>query len=287
MRNHGFACERVLPGSPAHTLQEVSSFRARQENHRHRRAPFAVAPPDRLLMHHSSCFPATGTCALQMEKGNKIALLITIGIFVAHGAQAFAVPSQLLRHTAQPELHPTERNDGPRYRHILSSTSARFRQRLSATQNENSKSSSSLMIEEEVVGSGPAASPGDIVTVKYVGRLQSNGKQFDAGTISFKLGAGNVIPGWDQGIAMMQAGGLRKLVIPPELAYGRNGAGGGIIPPNATLEFDVELVGISNGPLAEVMAATGIGSNPRTALLAAFVGLISYLLSNLTFPEDM
>ena len=143
------------------------------------------------------------------------------------------------------------------------------------------------MIEEEVVGSGPAASPGDIVTVKYVGRLQSNGKQFDAGTISFKLGAGNVIPGWDQGIAMMQAGGLRKLVIPPKLAYGRNGAGGGIIPPNATLEFDVELVGISNGPLAEVMAATGIGSNPRTALLAVFVGLISYLLSNLTFPEDM
>lgn len=223
-----------------------------------------------------------------MEKGKQqIPLLITISIFVAHGAQAFAVPSQLLRHTAQPELRPPERNDGPRYRHILSSTSARFRKQLSATHNDKSQSSSSLMIEKEVVGSGPSASPGDIVTVKYVGRLQSNRKQFDAGTISFKLGAGNVIPGWDQGIATMQAGGLRKLVIPPELAYGRSGAGGGIIPPNATLEFDVELIRISNGPLAEAMAATGIGSNPRTALLVVFVGLVSYLLNNLTFPEDL
>ena len=85
----------------------------------------------------------------------------------------------------------------------------------------------------------------------------------------------------------MQAGGSRKLLVPPELAYGRSGAGGGIIPPNATLEFDVELVGISNGPLAEVVAATGIGPNPRTALLLVFGGLVSYLLSNLTFPEDV
>jgi FKBP-type peptidyl-prolyl cis-trans isomerase len=144
-----------------------------------------------------------------------------------------------------------------------------------------------LIISEKVLGSGPAASPGDIVTVKYAGRLQSNGKQFDAGTISFKLGAGKVITGWDQGIAKMQVGGSRKLVIPPELAYGRNGAGGGIIPPNATLEFDVELVGISNGPLAEVLAAAGIGSNPRTVLLLVFFGIISSLLNNLTFPEDM
>jgi len=144
-----------------------------------------------------------------------------------------------------------------------------------------------LIIEDLVVGSGPAASPGDIVTVKYTGRLKSNGKQFDAGTISFKLGEGKVIPGWEQGIANMQIGGTRKLTIPPELAYGRNGAGGGIIPPNATLLFNVELIGISNGSLAEVIAATGVGSNPRTAVLLVFVGLIAYLVSNVSFPEDM
>ena len=225
-----------------------------------------------------------------MNKSKPIPLLATIVvIFAANGVRAFAAPNLLLRHTriTPPDHRPSERIDGPRYHRTLSSTSARYRQGLSAAQNNISQSSSNLIIDDKVLGSGPATSPGDIVTVKYVGRLQSNGKQFDAGTISFKLGAGKVIPGWEQGIADMQAGGSRKLLVPPELAYGRSGAGGGIIPPNATLEFDVELVGISNGPLAEVVAATGIGPNPRTALLLVFGGLVSYLLSNLTFPEDV
>lgn len=168
------------------------------------------------------------------------------------------------------------------------STLTRCRVLLSAAQTGNSQTDSNFIIDDQVVGSGPAATNGDIVTVKYTGRLQSNGKQFDAGTLSFKLGAGKVIKGWDLGIEGMKTnGGVRMLTIPPDMAYGRNGAGGGIIPPNATLLFEVELVGISNGLFAEAIAAAGLGSNPRTALFIIFVGLVSYLLSNLSFPEDM
>ena len=217
-------------------------------------------------------------------------LTILLTIYLADSVFAFVHPAQSLCHpSAQRERMNNSCRVGPRYHHKLSSTSASSRQRLFAVSQDNiPESPTRLIIEDIIAGSGPAASPGDIVTVKYTGRLQSSGKQFDAGTITFKLGAGRVIPGWDQGIESMQAGGgSRKLIIPPDLAYGRSGAGGGIIPPNATLEFDVELVGISNGPLAEVMAATGIGPNPRTALLVGFVGLVSYLLSNLTFPEDV
>ena len=202
-------------------------------------------------------------------------LTILLTIYLADSVFAFVHPAQSLCHpSAQRERMNNSCRVGPRYHHKLSSTSASSRQGLFVALNDDSQSPPSLIIEDIIAGSGPAASPGDIVTVKYTGRLQSSGKQFDAGTITFKLGAGRVIPGWDQGIESMQAGGgSRKLIIPPDLAYGRSGAGGGIIPPNATLEFDVELVGISNGPLAEVMAATGIGPNPRTALL---VGAVLY-----------
>ena len=104
---------------------------------------------------------------------------------------------------------------------------------------------SGLRITDLEVGTGAEASAGQTVVVHYRGTLE-DGSQFDAsydrGTpFSFPLGAGRVIKGWDEGVQGMKVGGKRKLVIPPELGYGARGAGG-VIPPNATLIFEVELL---------------------------------------------
>ncbi|HVT78284.1 MAG TPA: FKBP-type peptidyl-prolyl cis-trans isomerase [Acidimicrobiales bacterium] len=103
-----------------------------------------------------------------------------------------------------------------------------------------------LVIEDITEGDGDEAQPGDFVEVHYVGVSYSNGKQFDASwdrdeTFEFRLGAGQVISGWDRGVAGMKVGGRRRLTIPPDLAYGRQGAGG-VIGPNETLVFVVDLV---------------------------------------------
>jgi FKBP-type peptidyl-prolyl cis-trans isomerase len=106
----------------------------------------------------------------------------------------------------------------------------------------------SLKVEEVKVGEGAAATKGKMVSVHYTGRL-TDGTKFDSSydrgqPIDFPLGAGVVIKGWDQGIEGMKVGGKRKLTIPPDLAYGARGTPGGPIPPNATLVFDVDLVGV-------------------------------------------
>jgi FKBP-type peptidyl-prolyl cis-trans isomerase len=96
------------------------------------------------------------------------------------------------------------------------------------------------------VGDGAQAAPGQTVRVNYAGWLD-NGKEFDRSgdqPFTFNLGAHQVIKGWDEGVAGMHVGGKRQLRIPPDLGYGERGAGGGVIPPNATLIFDVELVAI-------------------------------------------
>jgi FKBP-type peptidyl-prolyl cis-trans isomerase len=109
------------------------------------------------------------------------------------------------------------------------------------------KTASGLEYIEVEPGTGAQAESGKTVSVHYTGKFQ-DGKVFDSSVsrgepIKFPLGAGRVIKGWDEGIALMKEGGKAQLVIPPHLAYGESGAGG-VIPPNATLVFDVELVSV-------------------------------------------
>ena len=119
---------------------------------------------------------------------------------------------------------------------------------MPASAQQEIKTPSGLRYTDDKVGTGKTAAAGQDVEVHYTGWLYLDGlkgKQFDSsrgrGPFSFPLGAGRVIKGWDQGVAGMKEGGKRTLIIPPELGYGDRGAGG-VIPPNATLMFEVELL---------------------------------------------
>lgn len=111
---------------------------------------------------------------------------------------------------------------------------------------------SRLQYEDITIGSGDEAKSGAYVTVHYTGWLQNSdgsaGQKFDSSKdrndpFEFPLGAGHVIKGWDEGVKGMKIGGVRKLIVPSSLGYGARGAGG-VIPPNATLIFEVELLGV-------------------------------------------
>lgn len=109
------------------------------------------------------------------------------------------------------------------------------------------KTESGLQYIDEAIGEGDSPMAGELVTVHYTGKL-TNGKVFDSSVkrnepFSFVIGVGQVIKGWDEGVMSMKPGGKRTLIIPPDLGYGSRGAGG-VIPPNATLIFEVELLGI-------------------------------------------
>lgn len=109
---------------------------------------------------------------------------------------------------------------------------------------------SGLIIEDLECGDGEEASSGDFISVHYTGTLE-DGTKFDSSLdrdqpFQFNLGAGQVIEGWDEGVVGMKVGGKRKLTIPPELGYGEAGAGG-VIPPNATLIFEIELLEVDAG----------------------------------------
>ena len=122
---------------------------------------------------------------------------------------------------------------------------------LSQAEPTMTTTDSGLKIQEHVVGEGAEAVSGKNVSVHYTGWLYNNetkGQKFDSSVdrgqpFQFPLGAGRVIRGWDEGVAGMKVGGKRTLIIPPSLGYGASGAGA-VIPPNATLMFDVELLGV-------------------------------------------
>ncbi len=110
------------------------------------------------------------------------------------------------------------------------------------------KAPKKLVVKDLKVGSGPVAKAGETVQVQYVGISFANGRQFDASwdrgePFGFQLGAGQVIPGWDKGVEGMKVGGRRQLVIPPDLAYGKQGSPP-TIAPNETLVFVIDLLGV-------------------------------------------
>lgn len=112
---------------------------------------------------------------------------------------------------------------------------------------QETKMTDKLVINDEKVGDGVEALAGKLVTVHYTGRL-TDGTKFDSSVdrnqpFRFMLGVGQVIKGWDDGVQGMKVGGKRTLIIPSNMAYGERGAGA-VIPPNATLEFDVELISV-------------------------------------------
>ena len=116
-------------------------------------------------------------------------------------------------------------------------------------QNQNSRveAVTQLQIQDIVVGTGAEVKPGDTVVMNYLGTLQ-NGQKFDSSydrnqPFETQIGVGQVIKGWDEGVPGMKVGGKRKLIIPSDMAYGPQGAGN-VIPPNATLIFEVELLDI-------------------------------------------
>ncbi len=174
-----------------------------------------------------------------MSKRSSLLLVIVLDLFTAIGLSGCStqagVPShELTPSGAQPAAQPSQPRDS--------------QEATPAASKDNAGKTGGLTVIDEVVGEGPSAKSGDRVTVHYTGWLL-DGTKFDSSKdknqpFSFSLGAGDVIPGWDQGVAGMKVGGKRKLTIPPDLGYGVQGAGG-VIPPNATLKFEVELLKIN------------------------------------------
>ncbi len=169
------------------------------------------------------------------------------------GSSAIAAPSEVPRPASA--ASPLEQRMGPSSAsqtepEIIAQAPTLFESNPMASEDsalDTVTTASGLQYIDEVEGTGAQPQAGQTVSVHYTGTLE-DGTKFDSSRdrnrpFSFRLGAGRVIRGWDEGIATMRVGGQRKLIIPPDLGYGARGAGG-VIPPNATLIFDVELLRI-------------------------------------------
>lgn len=149
--------------------------------------------------------------------------------------------------TSEPEQDPTEESDEPSdERQEAPDVAAPEKPEIEIPEGD---APAELQVDDVTEGDGAEATAGSTVEVHYVGVLFSDGTEFDASydrgeSFNFTLGAGQVIQGWDEGVEGMKVGGRRRLVIPPDLAYGERGAGG-VIPPDATLVFMVDLLSVS------------------------------------------
>jgi len=165
----------------------------------------------------------------------RVTLLMLIGVVALAGALA-AGCAQEEPTTEAPQTEPTEEVAPP-----VEETPA-------AAPEGTTEDVTELKIEDIEEGKGRAAKDGDTVSVDYTGWL-TNGEKFDSSKdsgqpFSFTIGAGEVISGWDEGVAGMKVGGVRKLTVPPDMGYGPNGYPP-VIPPNATLVFEIELLSIN------------------------------------------
>jgi peptidylprolyl isomerase len=176
----------------------------------------------------------------------KLTVLI-LALVVGGGVAACGEDEEPASETAAtPTATPTETASAPGIEALVQGT-PRKTDTKPAVPAPKGDPPSELVIRDIVKGKGPKAKAGDTLTMQYVGTAWSNGQQFDASwdtgqPLPFQLGAGMVIPGWDQGMVGMQKGGRRLLVIPPDMAYGPTGTGP--IGPNETLIFVVDLLNI-------------------------------------------
>lgn len=178
-----------------------------------------------------------------MQKNIVPIIIILVVVLIGFGG-IFFLSNQKISNDNQINLNPTP---VPPINAIITPEVAQKNQVQKLDINTFQASSSGLRIKDEVVGTGQEAKTGDTVSVQYVGTL-ADGTKFDSSydrnqPFETQIGVGQVIKGWDEGIVGMKVGGKRILIIPPDLGYGEQGAGQSI-PPNSTLIFQVELLGV-------------------------------------------
>lgn len=177
-----------------------------------------------------------------------IVLIIAQITYSGQQANASNAGSQVRSETSAPVQERKIDRNPLLSRGVAASENVTIAQTMANTEENVMTTDSGLQYVDLEVGDGASPQTGQTVVVHYTGTLE-DGTKFDSSRdrnrpFSFKIGVGQVIKGWDEGVASMQVGGRRKLIVPPDLGYGDRGAGG-VIPPNATLIFDVELLKIS------------------------------------------